>query len=136
MAKRGPQKKTKALKGLAIAAPPCPDFLGESGKALWARVCAQMLAVSTITESDEHIILKLCQASEEFEWADQVCKKHGRTVETLRGTPMERPEVGIRNKNFVLFVDCLKTLGLTPTARRDVEAIATKKGDPLEAFTR
>lgn len=105
-------------------APPCPEWLGEEAKAVWAELSPELERLALLTAVDGPMFAGLCAAAGEFRWAnDQIMRRHrGRRVmriKTQAGSyyQQQRPEVGMMQKSLQLVKSLAGEFGLSPAAR-------------------
>ena len=143
MGARGPAPKPTALKRLqgtdradrsvagelspAASAPSPPSILGREGKREWKRVVKAAEGLGLLTQLDRSVMLRYCQAYEEFWLMSIDIEEHGVTQITSTGYEALRPQVTVRNQALARMQKAEAELGMTPSARTRISVAPPKQ---------
>lgn len=136
MGKRGPKPTPAAVKkangtfrkdrdaGLELPSgvPACPIFLSKSAKELWPILGKLLAERAIISTSDQLAFALLCQAWADYRDCVERLAKEGLTCEGNSGAIYQHPLVGQRNRAWLQVMKGCQEFGLTPSARRGMNA--------------
>lgn len=153
MGKRGPKPKPTALRvfegdpgrllgkragemqaAAPVVLPDPPDWLGEIGKQVWAKVAPVLYRIGCLTENDLNALALYCEAWEEFFDARKEIETCGPTAYTDKGTCYQHPAVGRKNKAIQRIRQFGGDFGMSPAARVGLHIQPAKQVNSLAAF--
>ena len=126
--------------------PACPDYLGDSAKVAWGRLCVLLDRMGVLTEADAMALERLCDCYAEILACRDSIEAHGRVYESIKPARREgedaelllkaNPAVAMMADADRRFKSYLVEFGLTPAARSKVHATLddSEKADPLAEF--
>lgn len=113
-----------------------PDDLDKHGKALYRKVRGYLQGQHTWADSDIYVLAQTCRYEQRAREARESIPRdtNGNPVLTTRGRSensgdVPHPAVRIMETAEKSFVDCLRELGLTPRARKQLEIEVGSKGN-------
>lgn len=115
-------------------APPCPDWLGEVGRGVWADVCPKLMGSGLLTAVDVGVLAMYCEAWDEFFEAREHIAKHGLIAVGEKGAEYQHPAVGIKNKAIQRIKQIGAEFGMTPSSRTGISLTPQKAVDPLDQY--
>lgn len=118
----------------AIGLPECPGHLDDEAKAEWVRMSQELASVGILTVIDKTVFAMYCQAWSQWVNACLIIRQQGLIFKAPSGYPIQTPWFSIKNKAEAQMIKCLMEIGMTPSSRSRVKAVAPKTEDELEAF--
>ena len=116
------------------AIPPCPRELSKVAKREWRRISRELYALGLLTRLDRAALAAYCQGWSTWLTAIQKVRVHGLIVRSPSGYPMQSPYLAIANQAQKQFRAFMVELGMTPSARANLDPQAPAPADELEEF--
>lgn len=107
----------------AVRLPSAPSQLGAAGRAEWKRVGKSLLQLGLVSDLDRAALVGYCMAWERALDAQEILKREGLTIETSNGNVIQHPALGIYNRAMHQLREFAVEFGMTPAARRRVDAV-------------
>jgi len=104
--------------------PDCPEHLSEAARAEWNRLAATLHEMGVVTLADRAALAAYCQAWGRWVEAEEKLKTTPTMLKTPSGYVQQSPWLSVANKQLELMGRYMAELGLTPSARSRVAAIA------------
>ena len=135
MGRRGPPPKPTALKRLAgnpghrplnmnephppAGVPPCPESVlaDPIAKAEWDRVVPELLGMRVLSEVHMAALGAYCNSFSEWQRAEEILRRDGRTYKLPNGTVCKHPAVGIAQQAKMMVRAFAAEFGMTPASR-------------------
>ncbi len=113
-------------------APPCPRWLGATGRAKWKQLSPILKRLGLLTELDGDMLASYCHHFEEWIASRQVLAKEGDTFTTDKGYVGPHPKVASMRWHFLRMERLAQQFGMTPSSRTGIEV--PPDGEPSDPF--
>jgi len=111
-----------------VRLPAPPGALGKEGRAEWKRVGSALLQLGLVSDLDRAALVGYCLAWERALEAQKLLKTQGLTTKTDKGNVIQNPALGIYNRAMKQLREFAVEFGMTPAARRRVDAVPLSPG--------
>lgn len=102
----------------------CPSELPPAARQEWERVAAELIRVGQVTAMDRGVLMGYCLKYAQWQALETEAAQHPFVVRTPKGYPIPNPALGMANKVFGLMLKAAAELGITPSSRSRVHAVA------------
>ena len=109
--------------------PSCPSHLDRLAKAEWRRIVPELQQLGLLTRVDRAALAAYCACWSRWVTAEREISKHGLTVVTPNGYPVQSPHVNISNKALAQLKAFVQEFGLSPASRTRVSAVPQVDAD-------
>lgn len=114
--------------------PEVPKHLNRAARREWARIVAELRAMSLLTRADGDAIAMYCDVYARWAEASKKLDREGLIVFTPNGYPVQSPYIGIANKCLVQMKALLVEFGMTPASRSKIVVQKPLEADEFEDF--
>jgi len=106
------------------ALPRCPGHLSDVARKEWRRLAKPLHEIGVLTVADRAAFAAYCQAWARWVEAEEKLKETPPLLKTPSGYVQQSPWLSVANKQLEIMGRYMAEMGLTPAARRRVDALA------------
>lgn len=112
-----------------VEAPEPPDWLDDIARTEWFYIAAELVRLGVVARIDRAALAGYCSSYSAVVRADKDIQEFGEYATTDTGYQYQRPAVGVRAASWSAMLKFLREFGLSPSSRRNVNAIEKPKAD-------